>query len=462
MLDCKNKYFLLIFILLFVGISLMGVAQAETAKVAIIGFEADDMSWTDDEEFARKTLEGIARQYTEKLANEEVVEVVDRSRVEEVLNQLNYKTGDSLDLSLAAQMSRMVDTNLLILGRLKKLKVKESGELSIGDFSLSGVDVNVELTARLVDTISGEVLANYEGIGEASDTGFEISNLKGVSFGSEAFADSAAGKAIEKALNKITKDTVDKKEKFAEGTKIPEDKELTAKVVAKVGESLVINKGSKDGIKEEQEGSLKRKIEIEGKEEPMEISLGEIVVSSVDKDTSLVSVKEAKESPKTGDIVNIKLSGGMGNEGDFADRDSDNKISTTVIKKVETPDFIIHIDRVTRSEDEVTFHGTAEAKGKDTELTLLFPDNYSFYDHKGQRTNVYHRYVTIGNKNDGGNVNCYLKELILSGYPTKISWKFDHVPEEADHLARVKLYLETPAAGEVEINLDGVSLMKKY
>ncbi len=460
MLSCKNTYFILIFVLLFTVTSLAATAGVEAAKVAVVGFESRGLPWTSNRDLEEKILEGLASQYTEKLAGKDIVNVVDRARVKEVLEQMGYEPGDSLDLSAAAQVGRMVDSNLLILGSVESLEVTEKGEVTVGPFTLSGVEVEVELTARLVNAATAGVLTTYSGSASKAETGIEISDLQGISFGTEAFADSAVGKAIDEALTALTEDTAAQKEMFAKGTEVPEVEVLEAEVMAKVGDSLVIDKGSEDGVREDMEGSLQRKLQVEDREEPLSVTLGEVVVSSVDSNTALVSVREAEESPETGDIVKITLSAGRMQTGKV----EKPEFSSSYIKKIETPDFVIYIDRVTRDGDEVTFHGTADAKGEDTELTLMCPSDYSFYDNKGQRIEIDDRIVTIGKTSDHGDryPSPEVTEFILAGYPTNISWTIDRVPEEADHLARVKLYLETPAAGEVEINLDGVSLLSQY
>ncbi|MFW6016223.1 MAG: hypothetical protein ACOCRK_07265, partial [bacterium] len=174
-------------------------------------------------------------------------------------------------------------------------------------------------------------------------------------------------------------------------------------------------------------------------------------------------VSKPKEEPEVGDLVTIEPA------NDLFAQDSSPSVDSpgSYIKKVETSDFIIYINRVTKKNDRVTFHGKAEAKKEDAQLTVFFPYRYSYFDHKGQDiTGRYYLSVSIGNtKMNGGTryVNgTHAKELVLLNYPKKISWTIGEVPNTADQLARASLYLQTPAAGDVEILFENISLINKF
>ena len=63
------------------------------------------------------------------------------------------------------------------------------------------------------------------------------------------------------------------------------------------------------------------------------------------------------------------------------------------------------------------------------------------------------------NRRGGGQTNtARVEETILEGYPQLVNWSFGRVPEDANHLARVNVYLETPEAGEVIIELQEVEI----
>lgn len=473
----RKRLTIIILIIAFVFI-FTGFTSA--TKVAVIGFESTGLSWTDNKDFERDVLESIAAKYSSELASENIIEVVDSSRVNSVLKQMEYRPGDKIGLSNAVQAARMVESNLFILGSLEKLKIIEKGELSIGPLSFSGIEAEAVLNARLVDTLTGKVLSTYSASAMEADTGMEISDMRNVSFGSEAFADSAVSKAIDAAVVKLVKDTVNKKESFDEASEIEKAEPIQAEVVAKVGESLVINKGSEDGVKAEQIGKLERELELDSGDS-LSISLGEIVVSSVDSTNSLIKVNDPKEEPEVGDFVTIEPN------NDFFAQASSPSIDSpgSYVKKVETPNFIIYIERAVAVGDKATVYGTVEAKKEATEFTLIYKDKlFSFYDHKGQKRETNEKYLILGSNtepeygkyhNDSRDVRrerkekeyigeraFKLTELILPGYPKQIGWKFDQVPEDLNHISRIEFIVGTPEAGEIKIMVEDIPTIRSY
>jgi len=474
MSDKKSKLLIIITIFIFI-FTFVGLSQA--ARVAVIGFESNGLSWTNNKDFERQVLESIAAKYSSQLAAENLIEVVDSSRVSSVLKQMEYRAGDRIGLSNAVQAARMVESNLFILGSLESLKIVEKGELAIGPLSFSGIEAEAVLNARLVDTLTGNVISNYSASAKETDTGMEISDLRNISFGSESFADSAVSKALDAAVVNLVSDTVSKKESFDQASEIEQAEPIKAQVVAKVGESLVINKGSEDGVKAEQKGKLERELELDSGDS-LYISLGEIVVSSVDSNNSLIKVSDPKEEPEVGDSVTIE----PGNDV-FAQNSSSSTASpSSYVKKVETPNFIIYIERAVAVGDKATVYGTVEAKMEATEITLLFKEElFSYYDHKGQKRETNEKYLIIGsriepeegkydNYNDReqaqkpniGKKAFKLTELILPGYPKQIGWRFDQVPSEVDHISRMEVIVGTPEAGEIKIVAEDIPTTRTY
>ena len=96
-----------------------------------------------------------------------------------------------------------MESNLFLLGALEKLQVTEQGKLSLGPLSVSGINAEVELAARLIDANTSEIINTYRGSGDSSEAGLNIDEIEGLSFGSPTFADSAVGEAIEEALDDL-------------------------------------------------------------------------------------------------------------------------------------------------------------------------------------------------------------------------------------------------------------------
>jgi len=441
--------------ILFIGIIIvlslaLFSATISAARIAVIGFESGGLPWTDNQELERDILEQITQKYSNMLVENDFGTVVERARVRDVLSQFDHSIGDSFHAGYSSQVGRMTESNLLIIGSLDRLRVTEEGSISVGPLKLSGIASEVELSARLINIASGDVIATFSGKGSASDTGLEISEIEGLSIGSGAFADSAVGKALDSAIEDLFAATLEKRDKFEVEEIVPEDLVIEAEVIAIVGESLVIDKGSDDEIVADITGSLSRDIS-EG-DDPLIVTIGSVEVASVDAATALVRTTETHEKPEVGDLVKLDL---LDTAGISEDREQVG-FAFDVIREIETPDFIVYIESVVLSRNKVTISGTAEAKEEST-LTLisLFAGSNSFYDHMGVERRPHANRVYISERSG----NRTTRALILPGYPQRIRWEFSNVPEDADHLTRLRLHFETEAVGEVEINLDGIELM---
>ena len=442
-------------VLLFILLSFS--AQVEANRVAVLGFETDGIPWTDDADFEKTILQGITREFTDMLHDKGGFDVVDYSRVRDVLSQAGYEYGESMPPTMIPHISRALENNLLILGSVNKIKLSEAGEISAGPLTLSSLNAKVELSARLIDSNTGNILLRYSGSGEVTEGGLEIDEIEGISFSSEAFADSAVGKAITEALEDMTDRVVAEEQVIAEEyvefgeDVLDEDLVIEGEIVDTIGSSLVLNIGSEDGLEEGFEGKIIRVIDT-GSDDPMTVSYGEVEISSVDDRTSIASVIESEESPEINDIVEVSA----GSTGRASSR-----AAGTVIETVETEDFIVYIESAIRSRDEVTVSGTVEAKNE-AEFTMLFPSGrFEFYDHQGSSIDTINEKVKIGRNTDSTNPGwstAGITEEILEGYPQMISWTFGNVPEDADHLSRLRLYFETESVGKIEINLDGIDL----
>ena len=456
----KKMWKLVIILTLVILILLSGHLNAE--RVAVMNFETDGIPWTDDADFEKEVLQSITREFTGMLHDKGSFDVVDYSRVRDVLSQAGYEYGKGMPPTMIPHISRALENNLLILGTVNKLKLSEAGKISVGPVTLSGLNAEVELSARLIDSNTGNTLVRYSGSGDVTEGGLEIDEIEGISIGSEAFADSAVGKAITEALEKMTGRVVEEEniifKEYVEFGDDAVDEELVieGEIVDTIGNSLVLNIGIEDGLEEGFKGKIIRYIDT-GSDDPMSVSYGEVEISSVDDRTSIASVIESEEEPEINDIVEVSSGS--------TDRTS-SQTAGSVIETLETEDFIIYIESAIRSRDEVTISGTVEAKNE-AELTISIPSGLEFYDHTGGTVTIKRSgiKVQIGNSVSSGSSTLYhsntarVKENILPGYPQMISWTFNQVPEDADHLARLRLPIETESVGEIDINLDGIDLI---
>ena len=298
----KNSIGILMLLIILVSPLMLRVeAVSADTRIAVLTFEGGNINWT-RYSFRRSTiLEGITEQITNDLVGTEGISVIERSRVEDVLIEQDFGLSGRVDNYSAAEIGRILGVEALILGTVNRMEISDKGGIKVGPVTLSGVQVDVEYTGRMVDTETAEILMSFTGVGSETDTGLSVSDLYGVSFGSSSFANSALGKSI----NAANKDFVNN---FIENMPDPSEARETAaaiegQVLELAGDRLVINIGRADNISEGQRGSLIKMIDVAGLDDPMTVPIGEVAVYHLEDNAAILDVLETEEPPEAGFIV---------------------------------------------------------------------------------------------------------------------------------------------------------------
>ncbi|MBM7622828.1 CsgG/HfaB family protein [Sporohalobacter salinus] len=297
----KNKillYLVLFFTLIILFTSINSYPTiAKEQLVAVMKFEEGDLKWKwfrEDE-----ILNGITQQVTDRLVEIDGIRVVERSRIDEVIKEQNFGQSGRLDNSSVAKLGKVLGVDFLIVGTLTRMEIKEKEGISVGPFNMSGTEAKVALSGRIVDVETAEIKESFKGEGKASDTSISISDLRGLSFGSESFSDSVLGKSIEKTVNKFVSNIEDDITKLSNSKK----EVLKGRVVKVLRNKLIINIGKEKALEKGQKGKLIRLIKAKELDRSVELPIGEIEVFSVDNGASVVKVLKSERSPKKGDII---------------------------------------------------------------------------------------------------------------------------------------------------------------
>ncbi|MFP4662204.1 MAG: CsgG/HfaB family protein, partial [Halanaerobiales bacterium] len=197
----------------------------------------------------------------------------------------------------------ILGVDALILGTLTRLDVGNKGGISIGPVSVSAIKAEVVLTGRVVDASTAEIKDSFEGTGEASDASFSVSDLKGLSFGSNAFSGSVLGQSIQDAVNQFTGNIISDPESLLKG-----GTEIRGRVVKVIANRLIIDIGSQEDVREKMLGQLIRFIEVEGLDEDVAFPIGDVQVYSVNDTTAILNILSSEEAPQEGDFVVLSSS----------------------------------------------------------------------------------------------------------------------------------------------------------
>jgi len=268
---------------------------------------------------------GIADMLVDKLVNDGTYSVIERKALDKILAEQNFSNSDRADPNSAAKIGKVLGVDAIIIGSItqfgrddKKTSVAGTGLSSVtGRFGLGGVSKNdskavVAITARLINTDTGEILVSGTGKGESNRSG---TNLLGAGGGSKIgaggldmsssnFANTILGEATRNAVN----DTAQQLE--ARATALPTRVVTIDGLVADAAAdgTLIINVGSSSGVKVGDRLVVKRvgrKINDPATGKLLrqeETNLGTLTITEVDAG-SAVGNFSGSTPPKVGDVV---------------------------------------------------------------------------------------------------------------------------------------------------------------
>ncbi len=151
-------------LLFTVQLSPESAAVLGTLKVVVAPFE--DLTYSG---FLNLGV-GVAEKVAERLAGSGV-RVLQRTDLEAIMQEGGL---NPLRIEDVAQAGRLLGADALVTGSVTGVHVVESS-LQLGFLSLSGADVDIELSAHLIDVYSAQVLASVAGEGhDDGTTGFSV------------------------------------------------------------------------------------------------------------------------------------------------------------------------------------------------------------------------------------------------------------------------------------------------
>jgi curli biogenesis system outer membrane secretion channel CsgG len=186
--------------------------------------------------------------------------------LDKVLGEQNFANSDRVDPSSAAKIGRILGVDAVIMGSITRFGRDDKNtsfgggalgnygsKMGIGGIGKHDAKAVVAVSARLVDTSTAEILAAVTGTGESSRKGTSLlgagaggGNAAGAGYdmSSKNFADTILGEAVHQAVDS-TAAQLDQ-----EAAALPTRKIDISGLVADVsGNTLILNVGSKDGVK---------------------------------------------------------------------------------------------------------------------------------------------------------------------------------------------------------------------
>jgi curli biogenesis system outer membrane secretion channel CsgG len=194
-------------------------AQSNRPTVAVLSFEYGTLQrwWVGTQDIG----EGISDLIVDELVNDGSFRVIERKRLDAILAEQNFSASERADPSAktVAQIGKALGVKYLIVGSVTKFGTEQSNRsfggggfgsaFGVGQVGTSKGKANVAITARIIDTSTGEIMASAKGDGTSKRSGFLLGGAGGggggaggghIAFGASDFKDTILGEATEAAV----------------------------------------------------------------------------------------------------------------------------------------------------------------------------------------------------------------------------------------------------------------------
>lgn len=301
-------------------------AQPPKKRVAVMNFDyatvRDTVSamFGTDEDIGK----GIADLIVENLVQSGKYSVIERKALDKILAEQNLSNSDRVDSSTAAKLGRVLGVDAIIMGSITQfgrddksggaaaeVASRVTGKFGLGKVRRSEANAVVGISARMVNAETAEIVATAKGMGESTRKGTSLLGAGGgsvvgagaVDMTSSNFANTIIGEAVNKAVVQLC-GTLDQ-----QSAALPARAVVIEGLVADAtGGDLVLNVGSKSGLKIGDKLEVRRKVRevrdpATGKIlRSIEDKVGEVVITEVDAGSAVGKYTGATPA-KVGDVV---------------------------------------------------------------------------------------------------------------------------------------------------------------
>ena len=145
---------------------------------------------------------GIADILVDKLVNDGAYSVIERKQLDKIIAEQNFSNSDRADPNSAAKIARILGVDAIIVGSITQFGRDDkstnvgggAASSALGRFGIGGVKTTkstavCQITARMIDTSTAEILASVQGHGEETRNGTGILGAGG------SYAGMAGGRA---------------------------------------------------------------------------------------------------------------------------------------------------------------------------------------------------------------------------------------------------------------------------
>jgi curli biogenesis system outer membrane secretion channel CsgG len=220
-------------------------------RIAVLNFDyagtGNNYWWYGNQNAAQ----GVSDLLTNKLVQSGKYTLIERSRIAEVLREQNLAAAGRIEPGTAAQLGRVLGADAVVIGSVTRFNLDEKG----GSVSVLGIGgsnrtrtAEVQLTARIVNTTTAEIITVAQGSGTAAkgSGGVSISIFGGGSRNADndqELLSNAADQAVEQLSSQLASAA-------SQLAALPQVAPAIDATIADIsGNTIIINKGSQAGFR---------------------------------------------------------------------------------------------------------------------------------------------------------------------------------------------------------------------
>jgi len=263
----RTLWFRILAVMLFSLVIPSSFAQQHKKRVAVLNFDyATVQTWVSSIFGTNVDVgKGISDLLVQQLVTDGKYSLIERNAIDKILNEQNFANSDRVDSSTAAKIGKILGVDAVVMGSITQFgrddQNKTYGGGALGNygskFGIGGVQKReakavVGITARMVDTTTGEILAAVTGTGESQRKGTSLVGAGGgggsaagggYDMTSKNFGETILGEAVHQAVTQVATQLDQKAE--AMPTRKAEFSGLVADVS---GNTIILNIGRSSGV----------------------------------------------------------------------------------------------------------------------------------------------------------------------------------------------------------------------
>jgi curli biogenesis system outer membrane secretion channel CsgG len=234
-------------------------------RVAVLNFDYATVQTTVSAVFGTNVDvgKGISDLLVQQLVTDGKYSLIERNAIDKILSEQNFANSDRADSATAAKIGKILGVDAVIMGSITQFgrddqnKTYGGGVSALNKFGIGGLQKReakavVGITARLVDTSTGEILAAVTGTGESARKGTSLAGAGGgggnaagggYDMTSKNFGETILGEAVHQAVTQMATQL------DAKADALPARKVEFSGLVADVsGSTIILNVGRSSGV----------------------------------------------------------------------------------------------------------------------------------------------------------------------------------------------------------------------